>query len=235
MWIYSLDSLCHKRTSFNSMKINLLANIKVVSVLCWIIKLYFVKKIFSCYFTEDKHCMLQIHRAFSKDLLSACSEISGHHTTQDLPWRESKGHMCEDKVMLVTTVTMAVKGIHLHWLLVANVKSVFKLSKLFFIIWEKIVSWISVHCHVYLYLMCIFFCYVLEYLSAMGSSVFIYAFQKINEKCRKLILGRRICFSVANGYKKSIIRTFFPGDTPIGTCRVMRLCDHRDDKIKKCS
>lgn len=68
----------------------------------------------------------------------------------------------------------------------------------------------------------------------MGSSV--YAFQKINEKCGKMIfLVRSFCFSVANGYKNSIIRTFFPGGTPIGTCRVMKLCDRRDNKIKKCS
>lgn len=102
----------------------------------WILKFYSVH--LSCSFTEDNPCLLQIHRGFSKDLPSACSEISGHHTAQALPWWESKGHMFEDKVMLVTTVTMAVKGIHLHWLLLAHFKCVFTLPKLFFILWEKI-------------------------------------------------------------------------------------------------
>lgn len=71
-------------------------------------------KFFPCYFTEDKQCLLQIYRGFSKDLLEACKEISGHHSAQTLPWWECKGHMFEDKVMLVTTVTMAVEGIHLN-------------------------------------------------------------------------------------------------------------------------
>lgn len=233
MWIYSLDSLSQKDIIYFFNNENKPFS-QHKSCVCWN-KVLFCTFFFSYYFTENKHCLLQIHRAFSKDLLSACSEISGHHTAQDLPWRESKGHMFEDKVMLVTAVTMAVEGIHLHWLLLANVKSVFKWSKLFFIIWEKIVGWISVHCHVYLNVHIQFFVMYLN-IYQLWDLVFIYAFQKINEKCgKKIKLVRSICFSIANGYKRSIMRTFFPGGTPIGTCRVMRLCDHRDDKIKKCS
>lgn len=68
----------------------------------------------------------------------------------------------------------------------------------------------------------------------MGSSVFIYAFQKINEICMETFPFESFCFSVAKAYKESIMRTLFPGGTPIGTCKVMRLCD-QDNKIKKCS
>ncbi|XDV43211.1 hypothetical protein PO909_011728 [Leuciscus waleckii] len=60
--------------------------------------------------------------------------------------------------------------------------------------------------------------------------------KKINKTCAKRTAPvRSFCYSVANGYKNSIMRTFFPGGTPIATCRVMRLCDYRDDKIKKCN
>ncbi|KAA0711138.1 hypothetical protein E1301_Tti002754 [Triplophysa tibetana] len=82
----------------------------------------------------------------------------------------------------------------------------------------------------------VFCCACKEIIKKAKAKIYKTIQEKIQEKCSSYIeLFSKMCFKVANNYKKAIMRILFPGGRPIRTCRLLRLCGSKLGENKECT